>query len=100
MTQGNIYEEFAKLVSDPKTLALLRKRAEMDEFKTRYHAVRASPLKCPACSSAGYSGGSLWVTETKNQFVCRRCKLEWELNCLTVSTDELIFKMRQIEKED
>ena len=102
MTQGpnrSIYEEFCRLVSEPETLAMLTRKAEMEEFRTKYHSIKASPLKCPACSSKGYSGGSLWLQETKDHFVCRRCKLEWVLWCLTTPTEELISKMRQAQKE-
>ena len=94
-------EEFSKaLQEDPKLMERVKKRAELDDFKEKYNVERASPLKCPACSQWEMSGGSLWGPKrgTTNEFVCRKCKLEFRIECLTTPTPELIIKMRQIQK--
>lgn len=95
---GDPSELFNQLLKDPKALLALQKSTQLAEFKEQYKAVRASPLKCPACSQWGQTGGSLWITEDKKTFVCRKCRLVWELECKTVNTEELIFKMRQAAK--
>lgn len=94
--------EFAKLLAaDPSLIEKLQKRADLDKFREKYNVLRATPLKCPACSQWGQSGGSLWINkDDKSRFVCRKCKLEWIISCQTVSNEELIIKMRKIEKEE
>lgn len=92
-------EEFAELLKDPKALASLQRTTELQEFKDKYNVARASPLKCPACSQWGMTGGSLWIVkDTTNQFVCRKCKLEWLVECKTISNTELILKIREANK--
>jgi len=85
--------------NDPKLLEKLQLKTEFDEFKEKYQVERASPLKCPACSQWGQTGGSLWIHKTeKDIFVCRKCKLVWKVECLTLPTQELIIKMKEIQK--
>lgn len=97
----NELEEFAKaLTEDPSLLERLRKREELDGFKELYNLARATPLKCPACSSFGQPGGSLWINkDDPKRFVCRRCKLEWIIECQTTSNEELILKLREANKK-
>lgn len=96
----NQLEEFAKILKeDPKLAESFKRRVELDEFKEKYNTVRASPLKCPACSQWGQTGGSLWINkDDPSRFVCRKCKLEWHVECLTLPTQDLIYKMKQIQK--
>ena len=95
-------EEFAKALSkDPRLLEKLTKRAELQDFKDKYNVERASPLKCPACSQYGMTGGSLWIhADDKSLFTCRKCKLTFKIECQTLPTEELIYKMTQIRKGD
>ena len=96
----NLEEEFSKsLARDPTLLAKLQRQAELLEFKEKYNVERSTPLKCPACSQWGQTGGSLWRGKDKNRFVCRKCHLEWRIECLTQSTEELIIQIKQIQKE-
>lgn len=95
-------EFFDQLVKDPKLVGQLQKRAELDAFREEYQVERASPLKCPACSQYGMSGGTLWgpVIDTSDEFVCRKCRLRFRVNCLSMSNDELMIQMRKIQKGD
>src|SRR3972149_3595098 len=87
------------LAQDPSLASKLQKQAELQEFKEKYEVERATPLKCPACSQWGQTGGSLWRGEEKNRFVCRKCHLEWKVECLTISTEEVILQIKQTGKE-
>ena len=93
-------EEFAKmLAADPTLAERIQRKGELAEFKEKYNTVRASPLKCPACSQWGQTGGSLWMDkDDPYRFVCKKCKLEWRLECLTLPNNDLIFKMKQTMK--
>ncbi len=95
-----IEEDFAKaLEKDPKLIEKLVRKAEFDDFKSKYKAERASPLKCPACSQWGQTGGSLWIKKgTTNEFVCRRCKLEFVVECRTISNEDLFTQLRKVAK--
>lgn len=94
-------EDFAKMLqADPKLADTFKRRAELAEFKERYNLARATPLKCPACSQWGQTGGSLWINkDDPSKFVCRKCKLEFIIQCLTLPLNDLISQMRQVEKE-
>ena len=89
-------EEFAKMLREnPQLVDSMRKKGELNEFKEKYDVVRASPLKCPACSQWGQVGGSLWINrEDPKRMVCRKCKLEWAIECLTLPTNDLIWKLK------
>lgn len=97
MTQS---EDFLRELSkDPKLLEKLQKRVELDEFRGKYNVERATPFKCPACSQYGMTGGSLWIhKDDKSLFTCRKCKLTFKIECQTLPTEELIYKMRQVIK--
>ncbi len=87
------------LLKDPDLVAKLQRRVELNEFKEQYSVERATPLKCPACSGFQMSGGSLWINkEDRSIFVCRKCKLQWKIECLTLPTNELIIQMKEINK--
>jgi len=86
MDDQRALEAFAgELEKNPKLLEQLQRRTELNEFKERYNVEKASPLKCPACSQY-MSSSSLWINKDNHTlFVCRKCKLEWKLECLTQS---------------
>jgi len=93
-------EEFTKaLQKDPKLLNRLKKKAELDEFKGLHNLERATPLKCPACSQWGMTGGSLWIhKEDRLLFTCRKCKITWRIECQTIPNEELIYQIREVQK--
>lgn len=100
MTEDNILQQFAEeLAKDSKLVERLKRSQELAEFKEKYNVERASPLKCPACSGWQMSGGSLWMDkDDPNRFVCRKCHIEWKVECLTYSNEELIIKIREANK--
>lgn len=93
-------EEFAKMLqADPKLAETLRRREELSEFKERYNLERATPLKCPVCSQWGQTGGSLWINkDDRSVFVCKKCKLSFQIFGLTVPTNILIDQLREAAK--
>ena len=92
-------QDFEKILSDPNSLASLQRRIALQEFKDKYNVARATPLHCPACSDHGYAGGSLWINkDDPNRFICRKCLLEWKLECLTTPNIDLITKIREASK--
>lgn len=95
-------EEFAEaLQKDPKLLEKLQKRAELDDFKEKYNLERTTPLKCPACSQWGMTGGSLWIhKDDKSLFTCKKCKLTFRIECQTISNEQLIIQIRAVQKGD
>lgn len=94
------YEDFFNaMLTDKNFVAKMQIRADLDEFKETYNVNRATPLKCPACSSKGFSGGSLWWNEEEPKgLVCRKCRLVWAIECLTTPLSELIPKLREMLK--
>lgn len=97
-----IEEDFAEaLKKDPKLLEKLKKSADLQDFKDKFNIERATPLKCPACSQWQISGGSLWIhKDDPTLFTCRKCKLTFRVECITLPTNELIIQMRAIQKGD
>ncbi len=99
-------EEFIRWVEREKAagrdpIAQLRRRENIDEFKKKYSAIRTTGMACPACTDVGkMKEGHLWLTTTKNRMVCRNCETEFYLECLTVSNDELIIRLREQRKAD
>ena len=93
-------EEFVKaLAEDPSLIAKLKKKAELEEFKSQYNLGGASPLKCPVCAGLLQSPGTLWINRDDNtRFVCRKCRLEFTLICNTIPNDKLISRLRLIGK--
>ena len=97
--EESLAQEFAKLLQDPDALARLQKQTSLREFKEKYNVERASPLHCPACSQFGYTGGSLWMNKDDHtKFVCRKCLLEFKVECLTLPNEELIIKIKGASK--
>ena len=98
----NEMQEFLKaLQKDPGLTSKLKKRDELGAFKEKYNVERATPLKCPACASILQSPGSLYIDKDSHTlFVCRKCKLQYRLECLTLPNDDLISNLRLVIKGD
>jgi hypothetical protein len=93
-------EEFsAYLRAHPEEVARLKKREGLEEFKAKYFVDKASPLKCPACRDM--YGGTLWMSSSHHfRFVCRKCKVAFHMSCTSEPMDELIARLREINKEE
>ena len=93
-------EDFTKALNqDPTLLDKLQKQSELAEFKEKYNTERATPLKCPVCAQFYQYPGSLWINKNDHtKFVCRKCKLEFKLECLTVDNEILISDLRKAAK--
>jgi len=93
-------EDFAKaLERDPTLLYKLQKQTGLVNFKEKYNTERATPLKCPVCAVFFQYPGSLWINKDDHtKFVCRKCKLEFTLKCLTLDNDILISDLRKAAK--
>ena len=90
----NFLEEIKK---DPNLLERLRKREELSNFKKAYNLDGATPLKCPVCSAYLKSPGSLWADRVNpTRFVCRKCKLEFILECHTIPNRQLVSELRRV----
>lgn len=96
-----VSKEFARAISkDPNLLTTLQKRIEKEEFFSTYNIDKATPLKCPHCSSYLNTGGSLYIhKEDPNTFTCRKCKLTFTLISHEKPLDLLINNLRLINKE-
>ena len=81
-----------KLAKDPEYLQRAIRSEDLDSFKNLYGVSGSSRLRCPACNQYGQSGGSLWGPKegTTNVYVCRKCELMWQIECLTRPTGEVI----------
>ena len=95
-------QEFLKaLQKDPSLISKLKKRDELEEFKEKYNVERATPLKCPACASILQSPGSLYIDKDDHTlFTCKKCKLQYKIECLTLPNDDLIGNLRLVVKGD
>lgn len=93
-------EEFVQqLRDDPKLVERLQKQEEFRAFKEKYNTERATPLKCPVCSTFYQWPGSLWIDKDDNtKFVCRKCHLHYTIICHTIPNISLIDELRQIGK--
>ena len=93
-------EDFVKASSeDPTLLNRLQKQSELINFKEKYNTERATPLKCPVCAQFYQYPGSLWINKNDHtKFVCRKCKLEFKLECLDVPNVKLIDGLRKAAK--
>ncbi len=99
MVDERLLKKFAELIKDPEEVERLKRSTSLNEFKEKYNVERASPLHCPACSEAGFTGGTLWFNKDKpTRCVCHKCHLEWNVECLTTPTEELIKKIREASK--
>ena len=97
---SNSGEAFLKAIEqDPTLLNRLKKQAELADFKEKYNTQRATHLKCPVCAQFYQYPGSLWINKDDHtKFVCKKCKLEYNLECLTVPNDKLIEDLRKATK--
>ena len=96
---SELEKAFSDLLKNPQAVDSLRRSSEISSFKEEYGAERSSLLKCPACSQWGQTGGSLWIVRgTKDEFVCRKCKLKWKMECLTTPIEELTKQIREVSK--
>jgi hypothetical protein len=97
---GEAIDAFAKALSEnPKLVEQLQRKAEIEEFKKKYNVDKSSPLRCPACSQYGYAGGALWFSKTEpTKCVCRKCKTEWNIECLSMTNEEKISEVRAMIK--
>lgn len=93
-------EDFARtLAKDPSLISKLKKSGELTEFKERYGVERTSGLKCPVCATFFQFPGSLWLNESDHtKFVCKKCRLEFKVECLTIPNDNLMKELRKIGK--
>ena len=95
----SLLEEFNKILKDPGKRAELLRKSELQDFKDTFNVERASPLRCPACSQYGQSGGSLWrVKNEKSKFVCRKCHKRFNVEWLDGDIDELILSIKEANK--
>ena len=96
MEESKALEDFKKLLNDPLARARLMRQAESLGFKDKYNVERASPLRCPACSQYGQSGGSLWINkDEKNKFTCKKCERTFKLEWLDGDLGDLILKLKE-----
>lgn len=87
------------LEKDPGLIDRMEKRAQQKAFEKEYGVCRATPLKCPSCASYLQSPGSLWHNpEIPEYLTCRKCKLQFQLTCLTLPTQQVIEELRQVVK--
>jgi len=90
-------EDFLKaLQKDPSLAGRLQKREGLTEFKEKYNVEKSSGLKCPVCGAFfQYPPGSLWYSPTNpTHFVCRKCRLEFNLNCITLPIPDIIKELK------
>jgi len=93
-------EDFLKALSkDPGLIGKLGKQEDLRSFKDKFGVEKASGLKCPACAAFFQYPGSLWYRPINPiHFVCRKCKLEFRIDSLTVPNLELIEEVKRISK--
>ena len=84
-----------KLIKDPEYLKRAIRSDDLESFKSKYGVYKSSGLRCPACNQYGKSGGALWWhPETPTCFVCRKCKLVWQIECETKPIEEVIQEIK------
>jgi len=85
------------LAKNPGLIEKFQKEKELAEFKEKYGVKKSTPLKCPACSTM--YGGTLWASaEYPKRYTCKKCKLSFYIECLSIPNDKLIEKIREINK--
>ena len=91
-------EDFSKfLIEHPEYIEKFKKEQALAEFKEKYGVKRSTPLKCPACRDM--YGGTLWVSaELPDKYVCKKCKLVFYIQCLSLPNEQLIERIREINK--
>jgi transposase-like protein len=96
-----ISQEFlSQLIKDPQLINKLKRQDEKEKFLSKYGVKRATPFKCPACTSYLQSGGTLWgpMEGYNDRYVCRKCELVWDVQCVTRPNDDIALKIREIKK--
>jgi len=93
-------EDFLRaLQKDPELMSKLKKSGELSEFKEKYSVEKASGLKCPVCAVFFQFPGSLWYNpKNPTHFICRKCRLEFNINCLTLPISDIITELKAIGK--
>lgn len=87
------------LKAHPEEISRLKKRDGMEEFKSKYHVDKASPLRCPACRDQW--GGTLWMSlSNPHRFVCRKCKVAFHIDCTSEILGDLIARLKEASKEE
>jgi hypothetical protein len=95
--QEKLQDFFLASMKDPDLVKKILRKAELDNFKDSFGAEKASIFKCPACSQYGMTPGSLWSVKDKlHTFVCRKCNLTWEINCVTQTNEEVMWEMKKL----
>lgn len=87
----------AKLAKDPKYIERAQRAVALGDFKDKYEVDHASGLKCPGCTEGNqFGGGSLWGPRrgTDNEYVCRKCLLEWRIDCTSDDVEEVIRRIK------
>ena len=94
--------EFLKaLEKDPNLVKKIKKKEEKLSFLSQHNLKEATPLKCPACAAVIKTPGSLYVNkDDPTKFVCRKCKLEFILDCINIPMELLISNLRKVNKQD
>jgi len=95
------FDAFLKaLADDPELISKQNRREEQQAFIQKYNLQRATPLKCPSCSTAQFSGGSLWIDkDNPNRFVCRKCKTVWIIDLEDADLGKFIEDLRWALKQ-
>jgi len=91
-------EEFASYLKvHPELVEKFKREQALEEFKEKYGVKKSTPLKCPACRDM--YGGTLWYSvESPTRLVCKKCKLVFWLECLSMPNSKLIEQIRLINK--
>lgn len=87
------------LAKDPGLIDKLGKQENLRGFKDKYDVEKTSGLKCPSCAAYLQSPGSLYYNPSNPiHFVCRKCKLEFRIFCLTIENIVLIEELKRVAK--
>ena len=91
-------EEFSDFLKQhPEEIVKLMKKEGMEEFKSKYHVDKASPLRCPACRDM--YGGTLWMSIDHHfRFVCRKCKVAFHIDCTSEPLVDLLARLKEMSK--
>jgi len=90
-------EFYNKIKYDPAFAASIKRKAELEDFKSTYKVTNSSSLKCPACTTQ--FGGTLWWNPSEpNKFVCRKCKLEFSIAVFGKKMEDLVKEVKELNK--
>jgi len=88
-----------KVQEDPSLVDRTLRQDELRVFKEKYNVIGASGLKCPSCAAYLDNPGSLWWNpENPTYFVCRKCKLEFLIDCWNVKISMVIEELKRVSK--